>query len=130
MAKKLKKKRKGFTRSKKEWEETISRHIGTFIDKLTTTDIMNIGVFASSAYLSYSALKELEKTNIPLWLTALQLTSPANFVWEGLLLLSASGARMMTEEQKIATSLLAGYAALKLPSVVVQTAPSVAALVK
>lgn len=125
-----KKKRKGFSRSAKEWEESIAGHLGKFIDKLTLTDIMNIAAFASTSYLSYTAIKKIEKAEFPAWLNALAFLSPVGYIWKTLLEISSTGAQMMSEEQKIATSLLAGYTALKLPSVVVQTAPTVAGLGK
>lgn len=53
MAKKKKKPRKGFTRSKKEWEETIAEHIGKFIDKLTLKDVTEAALMGGLAYLGY-----------------------------------------------------------------------------
>lgn len=125
-----KKKRKGFSRSQKQWEESVAAHIGKFIDKLTLTDVMNIAVFGSASYVAYTSIKAIEKAEYPMWLNALAVISPVGFIWKGLFEISTMGARMMTEEQKIATSLMAGYAALKLPSVVVQAAPSIIALGK
>jgi len=125
-----KKKRKGLSRSQKQWEESIAAHIGKFIDKLTLTDVMNIAVFGASSYVAYTSIKDIEKAKFPMWLNALSIISPVGFIWKGLLEISSVGAQMMTEEQKIATSLMAGYAALKLPSVVVQQAPSIIAYAK
>ena len=127
MARKAK---KGFSRSKKEWEESISRHIGNFIDKLSMTDVFNLMTFGASAYLSYTTIKAIEKAEYPMWLNALSIISPVGFIWRGLLEISTIGAKAMSEEQKIATSLLAGYAVMKLPSVVVQAAPAVMAYAK
>lgn len=42
--KRKRKPRKGFSRSKKEWEETIASHIGKAIDRFTIDDFLTIGV--------------------------------------------------------------------------------------
>ena len=44
-------KRKSFTRSNKEWEESITGHIGKFIDKITVDEIMKGSAFLGGAYL-------------------------------------------------------------------------------
>ena len=51
--------RKGFTRSQKEWEETIAGHIGRFIDNLKGEDVLNLVAAGISAYAGYSAAKQL-----------------------------------------------------------------------
>lgn len=47
------KKRKGFSRSKKEWEESIATHIGKFIDRLTMKDLIELGLMGGLAYAGY-----------------------------------------------------------------------------
>ncbi|GAH96748.1 unnamed protein product [marine sediment metagenome] len=126
MVKKQRKPRKGFTRSQKEWEETIAAHIGKFIDKLTVTDVMNVAVFCSSSYVAYTTIKHMARAEYPTWFEALKLVSPAAFIWGNLMQISSVGAELMTEEQKIASALMIGYGTLKLPSVVVSTAPAIA----
>jgi len=54
MAKK-KKPRKGFTRSSKEWEESIATHIGHLIDNLKGEDLLNLIAGAGCAYAGYNA---------------------------------------------------------------------------
>jgi len=41
---KEKPKRKGFKRSKKEWEESITTHIGKFVDRFSLDDLITVGV--------------------------------------------------------------------------------------
>jgi len=50
-----KKPRKGFTRSKKEWEESVSGHIGKFIDRINFKDIPNILMYGGCGYYGYKA---------------------------------------------------------------------------
>jgi len=117
-------------RSQKEWEKSIASHIGKFIDKLTPTDLMNLAVFGASSYVAYTAIKAMEVAEYPAWFDALALVSPVAFIWQNLLKISTKGAKMLTPEQQIASAMIIGYGTLKLPSVVVQTAPSIIALGK
>lgn len=55
---KKKKPRKGFTRSRKAWEESIATHIGKIIDNLTGKDIVDIGIASGLAYLGYQRIKQ------------------------------------------------------------------------
>lgn len=59
MVKKAKKPRKGFTRSQKEWEESIATHIGKVIDNLKAEDVLNLVGAGISAFAGYSAAKTL-----------------------------------------------------------------------
>jgi len=54
-----KKKRKGFSRSKKQWEESIARHIGKFIDNLKGEDLLNLISAGICAYAGFNAAKQL-----------------------------------------------------------------------
>lgn len=51
--------RKGFTRSQKEWEETIAKHIGKVIDNLRGEDIINLTCAGICAFAGYRGAKEL-----------------------------------------------------------------------
>lgn len=53
---KRKKPRKGFKRSRKEWEKSIAGHIGKFIDRLSAEDVTKLAMFGVSTYV----LKELK----------------------------------------------------------------------
>lgn len=54
LAKKRRKKpRKGFTRSKKEWEESAAGHIGKFIDRLRPADIIDLIALLGISYYGY-----------------------------------------------------------------------------
>jgi len=55
--KKKKKPRKGFTRTKKEWEESVAAHIGKIVDNLSGKDIAELALMGGLAYLGYSHLK-------------------------------------------------------------------------
>jgi len=59
MAKKQRKPRKGFTRSKKQWEESIAGHIGKFIDNMKGDDLLNLFAAGVCAFGGYSAAKRL-----------------------------------------------------------------------
>lgn len=52
---KQKKPRKGFNRSKNEWEETIAGHIGRAIDRIPIIDGL---IYGALAYLGATALKD------------------------------------------------------------------------
>jgi len=54
-----KKKRKGFTRSRKAWEESCSTHLGHIIDNLKGEDLLNLFAAAVCAYGGYHAGEEL-----------------------------------------------------------------------
>jgi len=60
---KPKKPRKGFTRSAKEWEQSIATHIGHVIDNLKGDDILNLSAAAICAYGSFMAAKQLGASN-------------------------------------------------------------------
>ena len=49
--------RKGFLRSQKEWEETIARHIGKFIDNLKGEDLLNLIAGFTTAAAAFRAAK-------------------------------------------------------------------------
>ena len=53
-----KKARKGFTRSKKEWEKSIAGHIGKLVDKLTAKDLIDISLNVGLAYAGYQVFKD------------------------------------------------------------------------
>lgn len=57
--KKQRKARKGFTRSAKEWEKSIATHIGKFIDKLTSKQIMELITNGIVAYAGYKAVENI-----------------------------------------------------------------------
>ena len=44
--------KKGFRRSKKEWEESVSLHVGKFIDKLTMDDLVKLSMFFTATWFS------------------------------------------------------------------------------
>lgn len=100
--------------------QRIYDHLGKFADRLSLTDVMNLAAFGASSYMAYTAIKGIEKAEYPLWLEAVTPMFPVAYIWKNLLQLSTTGAKMLTEEQKIAAALIAGYATLKLPGVVVQ----------
>lgn len=56
MAKKQRKPRKGFTRSQKEWEESIAAHIGRFIDRLSVRDVVYGVTFGLGAWHVYNLI--------------------------------------------------------------------------
>jgi len=53
----LKKPNKGFTRTQREWEESIAGHIGRFLDRLTGEDLQNILITAGITYMGWKAYK-------------------------------------------------------------------------
>lgn len=124
--KKPKKEKKPFWKKQGPEMQRIYDHLGRFIDRLSLTDVMNLAAFGASSYMAYTAIKEIEKAEYPLWVEALAVVSPVGYIWKNLLQLSTTGAKMLTEEQKIAAAFMAGYATLKLPSVVVQGAVALA----
>jgi len=50
--------RKGFTRSNKEWDESIAEHIGKFIDRMTVKDVEELLLNAGLAYAGYQLYKD------------------------------------------------------------------------
>lgn len=52
-------KRKGFSRTAKEWEESFATHVGKIIDNLKAEDILNLVASGISAYGGYAAAKRL-----------------------------------------------------------------------
>lgn len=57
LSKKQKKPRKGFTRSSKEWAESVTTHIGKFVDRLPPLKTV---AFISGTYLLYELFDNLE----------------------------------------------------------------------
>ena len=43
-------KRKGFVRSQKEWEESLAEHLGKFADKLTVSELTKVAAIAAGTY--------------------------------------------------------------------------------
>lgn len=64
LPRKKKKPRKGFSRSQKEWEESVARHIGKFIDNLKGEDLLNLISAGICAYAGFNAAKQLGGDNI------------------------------------------------------------------
>ena len=60
---KPRKPRKGFSRSNKEWEETIARHIGKVIDNLKGEDFINLMAAGICGYSGFVAAKQLGADN-------------------------------------------------------------------
>lgn len=58
MVTKPRKKRKGFTRSQKEWEESIATHLGKFIDKLTPQQLIDFLAYGIAAYYGQEAVRK------------------------------------------------------------------------
>jgi len=54
---KKRKPRKGFTRSRKEWEESLATHIGKVVDNLSGKDLADLALVGGLAYLGYYHLK-------------------------------------------------------------------------
>lgn len=123
MVTKRAKKRKGFTRSQKQWEESIATHIGKLIDKVTPTDILNFVMFGTTAWYTYQGIEAVVKAEFPEWLKYLSPLSP--FLYQ--LVIPAELADIMTTEQKLAISIMAGYSALKIPGILMQESPKLAA---
>lgn len=124
MAKKrVKKPRKGFKRSAKEWEETIAAHIRKFIDRLSVNDILNLLAFGSATYAAYMGIEAIEKVSESVDLSALLLTlSPALTPFVPYILYKKVDGKISTAE-KIIPSILAGYAVIKLGPSIIQTLP-------
>lgn len=59
-SKTTKKPRKGFKRSQKEWEESISGHIGHILDNSTIKDIFDALIMGGLAYAGFNRLKTIE----------------------------------------------------------------------
>jgi len=56
---KAKKPRKGFTRSKKEWEESIATHIGKIIDNLDAKQLEELMLYGIAGYAGHQAASNL-----------------------------------------------------------------------
>lgn len=102
---------KGFSRSPKEWEQSIAGHLGKIIDKMTVTDIFNILVFGSTAFVTYEGLEAASK-ELPYWdfLQYLAPFSPFLYQWKAV----QTGAKNLRFEHKVALSLMSGYGSIKL----------------
>lgn len=125
-----KKPRKGFTRSKKDWEESVAGHIGRFVDKLTVNDVLNLTVFGAVGVSTYYGIGIVGEQQPHDWLHHLITFGPMAPFYKYFESLGIETAKNMTFEQKVLISILAGYGAVKLPSIIAQTAPAVAGLVK
>jgi len=126
MAKKPKKKRprsahgEGFTRTKKQWENSFSDHLGKFIDRLTFTDVLNIFAFSGGAYATYKGIEAAAGVAdvIPDWLKWVSPLSP--FLYQ--LVIPTEAAKNMNEVDKVVMALLGGYSTVKLAPIVVRAA--------
>lgn len=108
----------GFHRTPRQWENSIATHIGKFVDRMTTSDILNLIIFGAGSYATYRGLEAAKATAeaIPDWLKFLSPLSP--FLYQ--LVIPTETARNMTDVDKIIFSLIGGYSMIKLAPVVVQ----------
>ena len=108
---------KGFTRTKKQWENSFADHLGKFVDRLTFTDILNIFAFTSGAYATYWGITKAAEVSemIPDWLRYIAPLSP--FLYQ--ITIPSDVAQKMTEMDKIVLALIGGYSTVKLAPVVV-----------
>jgi uncharacterized protein involved in cysteine biosynthesis len=109
----------GFKRTQKQWESSAATHIGKFLDRMTTSDILNLVVFGAGAYATYKGIEAAEEVTeiIPDWLKWLSPLSP--FLYQ--LVIPTEIAARMSETDKIVASIIGGYSLVKLAPLVVQT---------
>ena len=110
----------GFKRTQKQWENSASDHIGKFIDRMTTSDVLNLVVFGAGAYSTYRGIQKAAELaeNIPDWFKWLSGLSP--FFYQ--LVIPAEIARQMSETDRIVASIIGGYSMVKLVPIVVRAA--------
>ena len=110
----------GFTRTKKQWENSFSDHLGKFIDRLTFTDVLNIVAFSGGAYATYQGITKAAEISeaIPDWLKIISPLSP--FLYQ--IVIPTEIAKSINEVDKIVLSLLGGYSTVKLAPIVVRAA--------
>lgn len=113
----------GFTRTKKQWENSFSDHVGKFIDRLTFTDVLNIVAFSGGAYATYQGITKAAEVSaaIPDWLKWISPLSP--FLYQ--LVIPTQIAADLSEVDKIVLALLGGYSTVKLAPIVVRAAVDV-----
>ena len=111
---------KGFTRTKKQWENSFADHVGKFIDRLTFTDFLNIVAFSGGAYATYQGITKAAEVSeaIPDWLKWISPLSP--FLYQ--LVIPTQIAADLSEVDKVVLALLGGYSTVKLAPVVVRAA--------
>ena len=110
---------RGFKRTKKQWESSAATHIGKFIDRMTTSDVLNLIVFGAGAYATYKGIEAAAEVTqiIPDWLKWLSPLSP--FFYQ--IVIPTEVAAKMSETDKIVASIIGGYSMVKLAPLVVQT---------
>lgn len=109
---------RGFSRSKKQWENSIADHVGMFIDRLTFTDVLNVIAFSGGAYATYFGIqKAAEVANvIPDWLKIISPLSP--FLYQ--IVVPTEVAKNMSELDKVVLAMLGGYSTVRLAPIVIQ----------
>ena len=118
---------KGFTRTKKQWENSFADHVGKFIDRLTFTDVLNAAVFGASAITVYKSFDVIEAIghSPTWWATAFPPSMfPMNIIVGVIAGLTATAVQEMDETDKILLSIIGGYSAVTLAPVVVRAAVS------
>jgi len=132
MAKGKKKKSKhgeGFKRTKKQWENSAAAHIGKFLDRMTTSDLLNLVAFGTGAYATYFGITKAADISavIPDWLKIISPLSP--FLYQ--IVIPTEVAANLSETDKIVLALIGGYSTVKLAPIIVraavEAAPSVIA---
>ena len=110
----------GFTRTKKQWERSVSDHAGKFIDRMTVSDVLNLVAFGSGAYATYFGITKAAEISeiIPDWLKIISPLSP--FLYQ--IVIPTEVAKNMSEMDKIILSLIGGYSLVKLAPIVVRAA--------
>ena len=108
---------RGFKRTRKQWENSISDHIGKFVDRLTMTDVLNIFAFTCGAYATYRGIEAAAGVSevIPDWLKWVSPLSP--FLYQ--LVVPTETAKNMNEIDRVVVSLLGGYSTVKLAPIVI-----------
>ena len=111
---------RGFTRTKKQWENSFSDHVGKFVDRLTFTDVLNIVAFSGGAYATYQGITKAAEVSaaIPDWLKIISPLSP--FLYQ--IVIPTEVAANMNEVDKVVLALLGGYSTVKLAPIVVRAA--------
>ena len=112
---------KGFRRTQRQWENSITRHAGKFIDKLTLTDALNLVAFGAGSYATYRGIEAAAAVGeaLPDWLKIISPLSP--FLYQ--LVIPTETAKNMTALDRIALALLGGYSTIKfVPALAAQIA--------
>ena len=122
--KKIRKKKskhgEGFKRTKKQWENSAAAHIGRFLDRMTTSDLLNLIAFGTGAYATYYGITKAAEVSemIPDWLRFIAPLSP--FLYQ--FTIPVDVAQKLTEMDKIVLALIGGYSTVKLAPIIVRAA--------